>query len=105
MSSVDPTKITPEQKKFLESLPEASSVFSEQEINEAVEGLQNELISANQSLIENLSPENYEQLNINQVQPQSSSGVQRSPSNNSGPIIQGPTRAQDQFTLRQALQH
>ena len=102
MSSVDPTKITPEQKKFLESLPEASSVFSEQEINEAVEGLQNELISANQSLIENLSPENYEQLNINQVQPQSSSGVQRSPSNNSGPIIQGPTRAQDQFTLRQA---
>ena len=54
MSSVDPTKITPEQKKFLESLPEASSVFSEQEINEAVAGLQNELISANELLIENL---------------------------------------------------
>tara|TARA_B100001094_G_scaffold282194_1_gene294133 strand:- start:3241 stop:4644 length:1404 start_codon:yes stop_codon:yes gene_type:complete len=86
MTSINPSKITPEQKKFIQSQT-TSSVFTEQEIASAL-GNADELIAINEATIASLTAQQVEVLT--QVQEDSSL------------FIQGPTRAQDQFSLRQA---
>ena len=85
MSSINPSKITPEQKKFIQTQT-TSSVFTEQEISESNNPA--ELIAINEATIAGLNVRQIEVLE--QVQEDASL------------FIQGPTRAQDQFSLRQA---
>jgi len=98
MSSVDPSKITPEQKKFIDSVTGTSSVATQEQIENAVGGLQNNLLAANEELISSLSSQQFERLSLDQA----TAGFQRGSSEKSSPIIQGPTRAQDTFSLNQS---
>lgn len=99
MSKVDPNKITPEQKKFINSQLGTSSVSTEQEIaavgNSALE---NTLRKQNEEAIDSLSPEAQQRLSIDQA----TGSFQRGPADKSDPNLRPPTRAQDTYTLRQA---
>ena len=99
MSKVDPNKITPEQKKFIDAQLGTSSVSTEQEIaavgNSALE---NTLRKQNAEAIDSLSPEAQQRLNIDQ----STGGFQRGPADSGDPTLRPPTRAQDTYTLRQS---
>ena len=100
MSKVDPNKITPEQKKFIDSqLGGASSVSTQQDISGLPPGgPQESAIAINQDAIDSLSPEAEQRLNIEQ----STGGFQRGPADSSDPNLRPPTRAQDTYTLRQS---
>ena len=100
MSKVDPNKITPEQKKFIDSqLGGASSVSTQQDISGLPPGgPQESAIAINQDAIDSLSPEAEQRLSLDQA----TGGFQRGPADNSDPNVRPPTRAQDTYTLRQA---
>lgn len=99
MSKVDPNKITPEQKKFINSQLGTSSVSTQQEIaavgNSALE---NTLRRQNEEAINSLSPEAQQRLSLDQA----TGSFQRGPADNTDPNVRPPTRAQDTYTLRQA---
>ena len=98
---VDPKKISPGQKTFIEAKTGAS-VATEQDINAVQDpGLQQALVSQNETAIAQLNDNDLDRVRIGQLE--NELGM-RSPSNSSsaGPIIQGPTKAQDTFSLRQA---
>ena len=99
MSKVDPNKITPEQKKFINSQLGTSSVSTEQEIAQVGNSaLENTLRKQNEEAIDSLSPEAQQRLSIDQA----TGSFQRGPADKSDPNLRPPTRAQDTYTLRQA---
>ena len=84
MSKVDPNKITPEQKKFINSQLGTSSVSTQQEIaavgNSALE---NTLRRQNEEAINSLSPEAQQRLSLDQA----TGSFQRGPADNTDPIL------------------
>ena len=94
-------KLTPEQKKYFSSMDTTASVFTESEIRAVKEG-------GDQALADVMAQQNADAiaaLKTNADAEASTSTQQpfvRSASDTTGPIIQGPTRAQDNFTLRQS---
>ena len=99
MSTVDPSKITPEIAKFIEANTELA-VSTEAELQAAAGALENTLRAQNEQAINSLNTDDYNRVAIAQVNNENS--FQRGSSNKSDPIIQGPTRAQDTFSLRQS---
>ena len=94
-------KLTPEQKKYFSSMDTTASVFTESEIRAVKEG-------GDQALADVMAQQNADAiaaLKTNADAEASTSTQQpfvRSASDTADPIIQGPTRAQDNFTLRQS---
>ena len=94
-------KLTPEQKKYFSSMDTTASVFTESEIRAVKEG-------GDQALADVMAQQNADAiaaLKTNADAEASTSTQQpfvRSASDTTDPIIQGPTRAQDNFTLRQS---
>ena len=97
----EPKKLTPEQKKLFSSMDTTASVFTESEINAVRDGgdqqLANIMADQNATAIANLKGKADANAKTSSQEPFS-----RSPSDSSTPNIQPPTRAQDNFTLRQA---
>ena len=99
MSTVDPSKITPEIKTFIEA-NSGTSVSTEAQIQAAAgTPLENTLRAQNEQAINSLNTDDYNRVALTQFN--NDNNFQRGPSDKSESIIQGPTRAQDQFTLRQ----
>jgi hypothetical protein len=89
--------LTPEQKKYFSSMDTNQSVFTEAEI-EAVRA------GGDESLAKTMEQQNEDAiaaLGENADNAPAGANFERGPSDKSESIIQGPTRAQDQFTLRQ----
>lgn len=97
----EPKKLTPEQKKLFSSMDTTASVFTESEINAVRDGgdqqLANIMADQNATAIANLKGKADANAKTSSQEPFS-----RSPSDSGTPNIQPPTRAQDNFTLRQA---
>ena len=99
MSSVDPAKLTPEIADYLKKSSNSQSVFTEQQINAVQEGGDNGLAS---SMIEqNQTAIDASGFNAKQAEVLNASQFARAPTDRTEPIIQGPTKAQDTYSLRQ----
>ena len=94
-------KLTPEQKKLFSSMDTTASVFTEADINAVRDGgdeaLANIMADQNAEAIAALGSKSILDAKQDEIQP-----FERATSENSDPNIQAPTRAQDQFTLRQS---
>ena len=94
-------KLTPEQKKYFSSTDTTASVFTESEINAVRDGgdqaLADIMAQQNADAIAALKTKSDAEAKANTLEP-----FVRSASDTGDPILQGPTRAQDNFTLRQA---
>ena len=94
-------KLTPEQKKYFSSTDTTASVFTESEINAVRDGgdqaLADVMAQQNADAIAALKTKSDSEAKANTQEPFS-----RSASDTGDPVLQGPTRAQDNFTLRQA---
>ena len=94
-------KLTPEQKKYFSSTDTTASVFTESEINAVRDGgdqaLADVMTQQNADAIAALKTKSDSEAKANTQEPFS-----RSASDTGDPVLQGPTRAQDNFTLRQA---
>jgi len=94
-------KLTPEQKKYFSSMDTTASVFTESEIRAVKEG-------GDQALADVMAQQNADAIAALKTKSdaEASTAAQepfvRSASDTSDPILQGPTRAQDNFTLRQS---
>ena len=96
MSKVNASKITPEQKKFLDSATGTSSITTEQDIravgNAQLENLKRQ---QNQEVLDSTSG----QIAQDQI---AADAFDRPSSDSTDPNLQGPTRAQDTYSLRQS---
>ena len=94
-------KLTPEQKKLFSSMDTTASVFTESEIQAVRDGgddaLANIMADQNAEAIAALKTKSDAEAKTSSLQ-----SFNRSASDTGEPILQGPTRAQDNFSLRQA---
>ena len=96
MSKVNASKITPEQKKFLDSATGTSSITTEQDIRAVGNAqLENLLRQQNQEVLDTTSG----QIAQDQI---AADAFDRPSSDSTDPNLQGPTRAQDTYSLRQS---
>ena len=97
----EPKKLTPEQKKYFSSMDTTASVFTESEINAVRdggdEGLAKVMEGQNADAIAALKTKSDAEAEQTKLEP-----FVRASADTHDPIIQGPTRAQDTFSLRQA---
>ena len=97
----EPKKLTPEQKKYFSSMDTTASVHTESDIRAVRDGGDQGLADAmeqqNADAIAALKTKSDAEATTSSQEP-----FVRASSDSSDPIIQGPTRAQDNFTLRQA---
>ena len=95
MSKVNASKITPEQKKFLDSATGTSSITTEQDIRAVGNAqLENILRKQNQEVLDTTSG----QIAQDAI---AADAFDRPASDTTDPTLQGPTRAQDTYSLRQ----
>ena len=95
MSKVNASKITPEQKKFLDSATGTSSITTEQDIRAVGNAqLENLLRQQNQEVLDTTSG----QIAQDQI---AADAFDRPSSDSTDPNLQGPTRAKDTNSLRQ----
>ena len=96
MSKVNASKITPEQKKFLDSATGTSSITTEQDIRAVGNAqLENILRKQNQEVLDTTSGEIAQDAIA-------ADAFDRPASDTTDPTLQGPTRAQDTYSLRQS---
>ena len=96
MSKVNASKITPEQKKFLDSATGTSSITTEQDIRAVGNAqLENILRKQNQEVLDTTSG----QIAQDAI---AADAFDRPASDTTDPTLQGPTRAQDTYSLRQS---
>ncbi len=91
MSKVNASKITPEQKKFLDSATGTSSITTEQDIRAVGNAqLENILRKQNQEVLDTTSG----QIAQDAI---AADAFDRPASDTTDPTLQGPTRAQDTY--------